>query len=938
MLESLDNENAYILRQLLVRVKIILSLIVLTGLVNSCAKVEENNQVEIAAPKSAIGTSENPNARIDFEIMQVADPATKEIPVNIYKKELSFARQLSTTQSRMARVKTSEWSKAGPDNVGGRTRALGMDVRNDDILLAGGVSGGMYRSEDGGDNWTRTSLPSIVNSISCLVQDSRVGFQDHWYFGTGELKGNSARAAGAPYRGDGIYHSSDNGQSWEVLPSTANDRLTDFESPFNYVWNLAIGDAGEIYAALYGCVVKSVDDGGTWSVVLGPDLLNSTLVDLNDSGAPFYTNVLLADEGVLYATLSSFSSVGYSLGVSGFYRSEDGANSWEKILPPRLPLEFDRTVMAHGPIGSGVLYFLTESTSTFFWKYDNGVWDYRTQNLPGIVDTLAAYNSQDSYNMSIGVHPDDEDVVFIGGTNLYRSDNGFRTGDQTYWIGGYNPESESNGAIYANHHPDQHAMLFYPSDGNKMLTANDGGVQYTSDGSIASPNWSKRNDGYITSQFYSIALSKVDGEDIAMGGLQDNGSYIRSSGVNASSWNSVLGGDGGYSAATPQNKYWYVSFQNAQIFRLSLDRYNDLEEFAEVDPSGVDRDSYLFINPYILDPNNFNRMYLAAGGEIWRNDNLSQIAPNQQETTEIGWSKIESVELEVPYVSALEVSTDEADILYFGTSFGAIYKTTDANSDLSKTTPLFQWLVDTDDGQVSGYVSSVSIDPSNQEQVIISYSNYHFPSVFLTKDGGITFQDVSGNLEENPDGSGNGPSVRWVEIIPLQGGVYMYLAGTSIGLYSTQLIDGANTVWIKEASETLGNASVRMIDYRSSDGTVVVATHGSGVYDARISNTLPIVPFSSDGAFSILSAYPNPMTEQVKILFSIPEINHVTVDIHDQLGRKVLRLLDDEQFPGEAQVSWDGRNANGTPVVNGIYYCRIAYDNIIKTEKILVGR
>ena len=78
------------------------------------------------------------------------------------------------------------------------------------------------------------------------------------------------------------------------------------------------------------------------------------------------------------------------------------------------------------------------------------------------------------------------------------------------------------------------------------------------------------------------------------------------------------------------------------------------------------------------------------------------------------------------------------------------------------------------------------------------FSNYEIPSIFESFNGGITYTDISGNLEENVDGSGNGPSIRWAEIIPKTSG-NLILVGTSVGLYSTETTNDENTVWTKES-------------------------------------------------------------------------------------------------------------------------------------------
>ena len=77
---------------------------------------------------------------------------------------------------------------------------------------------------------------------------------------------------------------------------------------------------------------------------------------------------------------------------------------------------------------------------------------------------------------------------------------------------------------------------------------------------------------------------------------------------------------------------------------------------------------------------------------------------------------------------------------------------------------------------------------------MVIYSNYSVYSVFHSTDGGASFEKVAGNLEQNPSGSGNGPSCRTAEIIPL-GNDTLYLVGTSVGLFGTANLDGQNTVW-----------------------------------------------------------------------------------------------------------------------------------------------
>ncbi|MBU2914196.1 MULTISPECIES: FlgD immunoglobulin-like domain containing protein [Reichenbachiella] len=896
----------------------------------------ERKEIIIDAP-SAIGTEEDPHARAAFERMQLVDPATHEIPELINQHQVNYARQVLAGQNHKARVTASEWRPLGPVNVGGRTRALAIDVTDENIWLAGAVSGGMYRSTDQGINWERTTHPAMLNSVTCIAQDTRPGFEHIWYYGTGELRGSSSRASGAPYRGDGIYRSVDGGETWDVLVSTSMNRPADFESPFNYVWDIVVDQSGSVYAALYGCVVKSDDGGQTWDVVLGPDLLHPELFvppieDLNESGAPFYTSVLLTDAGQLYASMSSFTALGYRSQYAGVYR-RNAVDVWEEITPFGFPIEHDRTVMTYSPSQENWLYVLTESASLNFWRFDGTNWQNRSQYLPAVQDTLPAIDTQDSYNVLARAHPLDPNIVFLGGTNLYRSTNGFSSSDQTTWIGGYDPDG-TTAAKYPGHHPDQHELLFMPSDPNQVLSANDGGVRYTSQILAPKVTWQARNKGYVSSQFYTIALSKDEESNKAIGGMQDNGTYMKVFASENSSWKEILGGDGSYAATTPEEKFWYVSFQSGQTYRLTLNKENELTSFAEVDPVGGE--GYLFINPYILDPNNYNRMYMAAGRVVWRNDNLQQIPSGKQNPTSVNWSQIASTEGSSSAVSSLDISTHPAHVLYHGTSYGAVFKTIYANTDTAQTDFVYQHVIQDDAGrESSGYISSIAIDPTDAQRTMFTYSNYHFPSVFFTPDGGQTVVDVSGNMEENPDGSGGGSSVRWCEIVPLQNGSYLYFLGTSTGLYSTTALDGAQTVWVKEADESIGNSVVSMLDYRSSDGKLIAATHGNGTFETNIEGTLEITPEPVEGSIEVLTAYPNPFEDQVTVLFSIPESGRAVVQVLNSAGQLIKTILNAEQFAGEVSVTWDGTNATGTPVDPGMYFYRVYYDGALKSGKLL---
>lgn len=909
---------------------------------------QHESPIRLHESRNATGTQENPQARAEFEFSQIRNPKTGTVPENIRHKEIMFSEQHPFRATlRKSGTVDEDWELAGPFNVGGRTRAVALDVQNENMILSGGVSGGIWKSTNGGASWIRTSAPENRNSITTLAQDTRDGKENIWYYGTGELLGNSSRGGGAPYRGDGLLKSIDSGESWVQLSSTKDADPSSFGSQFQYIWRIVTNDkrkdADELFAAAYGGILRSEDGGDTWSVVLGEPLNNlPPEADLNKSIAPFYTEIAKNSNGHFYASLSHFTSaedIDYS--KAGFYWSSDG-NQWFNISPPEFHfVSLARTVISAE--GNYAYFFSSLGDSTFLLRYEfsdtsvlgtpAGIWTNLSENLPNF-EGIAKLDTQRGYNMMIRLNPDHPSMIFLGGTNLYRSMDGFESTENTTLIGGY--EDAEDIKLYASHHPDQHEILFFPSNSNQILSANDGGLYVTKNSSASRVSWYTLNNGYVTSQFYSVNIPKHEVNNTITGGLQDNGSLIITSNNENASWTKVFGGDGAYTAAAPQGIY-YVSAQNSEIFRLVLNaNFNELT-FARVDPTdGASRtdSEYLFINPYVLDPNNPNIMYLTGGNAIWRNHNLAQIPSGSQETTDVNWDLLNTTILtDGSIITALEV-TNDSKYLYYGTNNSGLFRLENSAIKGSETKEEIQQ----SNAPKNAYVSCIAANPENGSEILTIYSNYETQSIFHSSDAGKAFENVSGNLEEFPDGSGNGPSVRWAEIVPLNVGT-RYFVGTSTGLYSTDRLDGASTTWVKESPDKIGKSVVKMMDYRPLDGRFVVATHGNGVFRTTIDEFKQINPLNRQGEkFSVAHSYPNPFSNTIYIEFKISKTQHVRVDIFDMFGKHIRNLLLGSQYAGKNVISWDGQNQHGKQVQNGMYIYRILSDGHVWGGRVAYNR
>ncbi len=873
---------------------------------------------------ASLGNGEDLSGRDYYEWMRLHDPNTGVVPPQIRDRELAFSQKLPSRITGLRKGEgalTANWAQRGPFNVGGRTRALGIDPRDPEVMLAGGVSGGMWRSTDAGSSWQKVAPFNDIQSTTCLAQDLRSGRQDTWYYGTGELRGNSASGGGGSlYRGDGIFKSTDNGLTWNKLASTSTANVF-FDQPFDYVWNIALSrtdlSRDIVVAATLGTIQTSTDGGLTWSIQLG------TIV--NDAG-PRYTDVISTPGGVFYATLSSKNLVSANTNAThkGIWRSPDGL-TWVNIIPPAWPTDYNRVVAAFAPSDPDVVYFLAETPDTgptghMLWKYtflsgdgsgSGGAWENRSAFLPNEngLDGNAVFGSQTSYDLVVAVHPTDPDMVYIGAINLYRSNNGGQTAGTWTRIGGY--ATPNTYGRYTNNHPDHHALLFHPADPNILYNGNDGGVFRTNDAAAISVVWTALNRGYYTTQFYTVTLDPGTGGDLTVvGGMQDNGTWYTVTSNVMSPWDEVAGGDGSFCQVEPGGEVLYVSFQNGVTYKISENGQ------GRIDPSGGT--GYLFINPYLLDPAEPSRMYMAGGATVWRNSNLAQIPLGSSDPAAVNWVKVLQPEISGASVTALGASKEPVGILYVGSSAGRVYKLVGAHNGVPAAVDLS--VASTFPG--AAYVSSIAVDPYNADHVVVCFSNYGVPSIFATADGGSSWNDVSGNLEENADGSGNGPSVRWVSMLP-DSTAYHYFAATSTGLYTTRSLAGAGTIWQHEGTGTVGYTVVNMIDVRYSDGHVVVGTHGRGAFSATIPVVKPppvVPPPVVPQTFALSENFPNPFNAGTAVTVSVPEAGRVTIDVYDIAGRRIRRVANSWLAAGTSNpFIWDGRDDRGTASATGVY-------------------
>lgn len=863
---------------------------------------------------------EESKAKHDWMLQMLADPATGNIPEMARMQELLFLKNFMQEEGTYAnKYRNDFWQSRGPWNVGGRTRAIAIDHTNPLHILIGSVSGGIWQSTDGGKVWNKVSSPIMHPGIVSITQDPRANKANIWYALSGELYGTSASATGAFHLGDGAYRSTDNGNTWQALTSTSGGVPSSFSSNFQGGWRIVASPVDTVpacvYMAVYGQIYRSIDTGNTWNVVLG--------AGNNDS---YCTDVAVDSKGITYATLSADGSV-----QKGFFRSQDGIHFTN--ITPAFIKNYNRCVMDINPNNENEVYFLmlldsANSGGIVSYNYEGdpeyvallkytylsgdgsgagGKWINLSNNLPVTdPDQFDKFNCQGAYDLCVRVQPKTNTVI-IGGTNLYRSTDGFTTPNNTSQIGGYGIGTQlANFTVYPTHHPDQHDIKFVPNHPEQMYSVNDGGIFLTTDIQAPTVNWINKSMGYVSTQLYTVTIDEKNAYDQwILGGFQDNGNYITHTNQVKSNWRMTINGDGAYNYISPDKSFGIISTQLGNIRKVTFDKFGNILARKRIDPAGYEKEQYNFINAFVVNPNNNNYLYLALGKKLAIHPSIRNISVvNNLDKLSTGWyfssDTIKAANLgtgnTIPAeITAIGVALAPSTKMYIGTSSKHIYRIENALS----TNPKFI-LTDTIGLPTKGNVSSIYVDPDNDSNVLVCYSNYNITSLYYTNNAGNKWYLVGGNLEGGTNSSGTNPSIRCVGILRKANGQKVYFAGTSVGLFSTDsLVLGTNaatnkTQWLQESKDLLGANIITDIKIRQVDGYIAIGTHGGGVFDCYYTqNESPVANVNADPAVQV---FPNPASTEVNCTFVSVTGKKNKVYILDNFGNIVQKLYEDSPF------------------------------------------
>jgi hypothetical protein len=560
--------------------------------------------------------------------------------------------------------------------------------------------------------------------------------------------------------------------------------------------------------------------------------------------------------------------------------STDDGLTWAKAgIGQPGSLDIGKTKIAMSPQDPNTIYAIYSNRSTYhllgvYRSTDGGAnWILRatTPNIPG---------GQGWYNLSLVADPDDADVVIAGGVALYRSTDGGVTFTGT------------GGGVHVDHHD----AVYRPGAGDNVFVATDGGIWESTDDGLS---WSDRNAGLVTYQFYDICVNNHDADpDFIMGGTQDQGTD-RWSGT--SSWGEGLGGDGMVCNINPLNgRTVYAEMQKGDHRKNTA---SGLGPWTSIN-SGITGEG-LWVTPVDEDQNAGNHLYTSSSDGIFRTT-----------TGGSSWTKVADH-------TALWISISPVDGDVVWTASAVVWRTTDDGASWS---PAASFMFS------HGTVTKILAHPVDVNSAFVTFSGYAVGDahVALTTDGGGSWQDVTGNLPDQP--------VNAIAVAP--GSPNLWFVGTDIGVWNCT--DGGAS-W-SPCENGLPNAVIADLEIQVATHKLFAGTHGRGAWELDFGPLLDLEPEdgpdvdvrppSGPPSLMLDRPYPNPVVDATTFRYAANSSGEVVLEIYDVRGRLVSEV---------ARLSrGDGIVRNGRwwteDLPDGVYFAVLRAGEARTSRKVIVAR
>ena len=834
--------------------------------------------------------------------------------------EKVLALQNNRPQNIQKRVPggASQWIERGPNNVGGRTRTLLFDP-NDPThkrVFAGGVSGGLWVNEDitnPNTSWSAiTNVPSNM-SVSCIAVDPNDS--NIFYLGTGELYTLGS------VTGNGVYKSTDAGMSWTNIFGGNGGSTQTLENqkvvPGAYfVQDIAAWDNNgttEIFIAVgaqywryggalktylgdftdYG-VYKTTDGGVQWTKPTVP-LFNGKTQQPNDFE-------ISADNKIWLATTGNY------FGDSGgaILRSSDGDQFFEITTLPNL----NRTEIEASATDPEKFYVLASTSSgvPIIYKTTDAFASSPTEMpLPKDADTGISDNDftrgQSFYDLVIEADPSNDEILYVGGIDLFRSANGGSSWTQISKWSYNNNLADLNVSLV---HADQHAMVFRPNNPNQAVFGNDGGVYFANDLKKEGLNTSiiQGVKDYNVTQFYTAAIAPKAVNEYFLGGTQDNGTpyFYNPNPLGPDRSNDISGGDGATCFVDQVGEdYLIVSYvYNADYSLYDFNKQGWRSIIRDSDNSEGD-----FINQADLDSNKdilYTNASIGSSYRLYRFSDLTNIPEGGSASKTI----LENSLLNSS-PTALKVSpyTTEMTKLLVGTETGNLFSVQAADSN-----PVWEEITGP---SFIGSISDIEFGASESE-ILVTFHNYGVDNIWWSFDGGSTWASKEGDLPDLP--------VKSILQNPLEPNEV--IVGTELGVWKTENWEDSAPNW-EHAYNGMSDVKVTDLQYRKEGHTVLAATYGRGLFTGIFEANPPplsIDEFANDTSTGFPKGF-SPNGDGNNDTWLLDDVTDMYPRHHIQIFNRSGVLVYDGKL--SANSDWDGFSNVGSveklPV--GTYYYRL---------------
>ncbi|NOQ73902.1 MAG: T9SS type A sorting domain-containing protein [Crocinitomix sp.] len=711
------------------------------------------------------------------------------------------------------RIDMEPWQNFGPDTVSGRIISIAFHPTDANTFLVGSASGGLWKTENYGETWFPITDAFLTMGIGAVAYNPQN--PNSILIASGEGYGFGSEFT----QGFGVYISHDGGNTWNETVIVA-----EFDQSFagmDIYWNPV--DTSKIaVASSFGQYFS--EDGGYNYVYTLDRIGGRMMADPSDPNRVYFT--------------ARYYSADFP---GGLYISDDSGESWALSgsgLP--IPSLFGYTSIAIHPIATNIIYLAVSQSAVegsgpmkgLFKSVDSGA---SFDEIPSTQDIFCYpapydYICQGWYDNTILMDPEDPNILYAGGTRMWKSINGGIDWENI----DLNPE-ETAYAIHADHHQ----TIFHPITGD-LFDCNDGGVNYSGDGG---ETWTSISNGLVTHQFYSIAFAETD-PDVVIGGAQDVGTFI-STNAHEGHWINPLSGDGfGHMISHTDADVWYgTSYINLQRFKTTnagVDWFT-INEGTSGDQWRMPLEMHpIFHNVLLTSDNDF--IYKSVnGGLVW--SPVAAVGP----------------------IGTLEFDEQNPDLVYACDLFGSdMYRSIDGGNT---------WAIL--DSSPLGPITDIASDPLETGKVYVTVGSYgENNQLYLSENAGLTWSNISNNLPNVPTNTVAVSSYNNQEVY----------VGNDLGVWIS--LDGGINYEVFSAGLPAAIV-VEDLHFYGPDTTVRIGTYGRGYWRTdAISKTYANLP-SHEAKTNQIFAYPNPSNNVFQLSQAIGEYV-----IYDQAGKFIVRQSD----------------------------------------------